>query len=139
MSYGSRGRLQPGLRHVAGNTRKLDAKRLIVPHTATEVNAMPTNRYHCKYCNNCFDQEAFNAASAIRCPQCGIRSVEPIGSGTRTNLIKRDMMSFCMARNTDQQQRCCFYQPSRRRRKCMYFTMDAYCTSLKAQKDACSF
>jgi hypothetical protein len=52
------------------------------------------------------------------------------------SFCKKEMMSVCTAATDTQQKGCCYYEKSGYTEKCMYFTFDEYCDSLKAQMSA---
>ena len=54
-------------------------------------------------------------------------------SGSDTNYCKKDNMSMCTAQDTQQQEKCSYFEKSSHEHRCMYFIFDAYCDCLKAQ------
>lgn len=50
-----------------------------------------------------------------------------------TNYCKKDNMSICTAQDTQEQEKCSFFEKSSHDNRCMYFIFDTYCDCLKAQ------
>ena len=61
---------------------------------------------------------------------------ESKNTGESKNLCKKGLMSVCTAKDSDERERCEFYEKSSIKNKCMYFIFDEYCDCLSAQMGA---